>query len=153
MLLKFYHYIQFDWENNLSFDLTLESSYDESYFNFEVIHRQTQFKEIRQIRAYDVESLYGDIGGYMGLLLGYSVLNFPAMIISCYGSIKNKFSVKRARIFNDPNTSKMATNLVNGHSRKMVATNTIIMDTNSCESGKELPQKLNTSYVNRAIMV
>ena len=37
-----------------------------------------------------MESLYGDIGGYMGLLLGYSILNLPSMILFCYGSIRKR---------------------------------------------------------------
>ena len=65
-------------------------SNNESYFTIRVSHRQTTFREIKQTRAYDVESLYGDIGGYMGLLLGYSILNLPSMILFCYGSIRKR---------------------------------------------------------------
>ena len=65
-------------------------SNNESYFTIRVSHRQTTFREIKQTRAYDVESLYGDIGGYMGLLLGYSILNLPSVILFCYGSIRKR---------------------------------------------------------------
>ena len=61
-----------------------------STFTIRVSHRQTTFREIKHVCAYDVESLYGDIGGYMGLLLGYSILNLPSMILFCYGSIRKR---------------------------------------------------------------
>ena len=75
----------------------------------------------------------------MGLLLGYSILNLPTMIISCYGSMKNKFLDRRAQRSNDPSACKMATNLAISHSRKAVATNTVVMDTNCCKTDKEWP--------------
>ena len=75
----------------------------------------------------------------MGLFLGYSILNLPTMIISCYGLIKNKFLDKRAQRSNDKNALKMATNLVISHSRNAVATNTIMMDTMNRETDKEWP--------------
>ena len=94
-------------------NLILEFSYNESYFDFGVSHRQTQFKEIRQIRSYDAESLYGDIGGYMGLLLGYSILNLPTMIISCYGFIKKRFLDRKAQKSNNPNDTTLETAFFN----------------------------------------
>ena len=76
----------------------LEGSTNESHYTIRVSHRQTTFRETKQIRAYDLESLCGDIGGYMGLLLGYSILNMPTMILLCYGSIKRRlFDLKLLR--------------------------------------------------------
>ena len=43
---------------------------NQTYFTFWVFYRQTTFREIKQIRAYDLENLYGNIGGYMGLFFG-----------------------------------------------------------------------------------
>ena len=61
---------------------------NDSYFTFWVFYRQTSFREITQIRAYDLDSLYGNIGGYMGLFLGYALLNLPTMFFILYGYIK-----------------------------------------------------------------
>ena len=55
-----------------------------------VHHRQTSFKEIEQIRAYNIRSLVGDMGGYMGLFLGYALLNFPSLFLECVGFMKKK---------------------------------------------------------------
>ena len=62
-----------------------------------------QFRRINDIRAYDLESLYGDIGGYMGLLLGYSILSFPGMILSCYEVIKKRIEDHKQRNSNEDN--------------------------------------------------
>ena len=116
-------------------NLTLEFSYNESYFDFGVSHRQTQFKEIRQIRSYDVESLYGDIGGYMGLLLGYSILNLPTMIISCYGLIKKTFLDRKAQKTNYPNDTALDKEFFSNDSRTTRGETTIQTDTaiDKCE--------------------
>ena len=116
-------------------NLILEFSYNESYFDFGVSHRQTQFKEIRQIRSYDVESLYGDIGGYMGLLLGYSILNLPTMIICCYGLIKKTFLDRRAQKSNNPNDTILDTVFFSNDSRTTRGEITIQTDTSidKCE--------------------
>ena len=63
---------------------------NDSYFTFWVFYRQTTFREITQIRAYDLDNLYGNIGGYMGLFLGYAILNIPTMFFILYGRIKKK---------------------------------------------------------------
>ena len=42
---------------------------------------QTSFLLIEQIRGYDFNSLIGNIGGYVGMFLGYALLNFPNAIV------------------------------------------------------------------------
>ena len=112
----------------LTLVFVIEFSTNESYFVFRVAHRQTQFKEIKQIRAYDPESLYGDIGGYMGLLLGYSILNLPSMIALCYGFIKNRFSNQKQLRQNSQKAGKIDAWLLSDHSLTMVPTKTINID-------------------------
>ena len=68
---------------------------NDSYFTFWVFYRQTTFREITQIRAYDLDNLYGNIGGYMGLFLGYAILNIPTMLFILYGGIKKNMLDKR----------------------------------------------------------
>ena len=38
------------------------------------------FKEIKQVRAFGFESLIGNIGGYIGLFLGASIIQLPAFV-------------------------------------------------------------------------
>ena len=106
----------------------IEFSKNESYFVFRVAYRQTQFKEIKQIRAYDPESLYGDIGGYMGLLLGYSILNLPSMIAVWYGFIKNTFSNQKQMRQNSKKVGKTDAWLISDHSLTMVPSRTMNID-------------------------
>ena len=47
-----------------------------------------RYLEIKQIRAYTFTNLVGNVGGYMGLFLGYAVLNFPKLIIELFSSTK-----------------------------------------------------------------
>ena len=49
------------------------------------------FKEIKQIRAYNLQSLIGNTGGYVGLLLGYTILELPFLIIKLIGTIKGVY--------------------------------------------------------------
>ena len=49
-----------------------------------------KYREIIHVQEYDIESLVGNIGGYIGLFLGYSLINFPKFIILWFNIIKTK---------------------------------------------------------------
>ena len=49
---------------------------------------QDNFHETKQIRAYDIGSLIANIGGYIGMFLGYALLNLPRFFITVGESIK-----------------------------------------------------------------
>ena len=104
-------------------------SNNESYFTIRVSHRQTTFREIKQTRAYDVESLYGDIGGYMGLLLGYSILNLPSMILLCYGSIRKRILDLKPLRSNNSNEHRNEIGYSSSHLRIIHGETTIPMNT------------------------
>ena len=55
---------------------------NQSTFRMGGLHRQSTYHETQQIRAYDFESLVGDVGGYMGLFLGYAILNLPNLFFA-----------------------------------------------------------------------
>ena len=61
---------------------------NETEFTIVTNFRQTSFREIKQIRAYDIDSLVGNMGGYMGLFLGYALLNFPSLVLGFVGLMK-----------------------------------------------------------------
>ena len=57
--------------NNMSFSIVMDTI-------------QTSFLRIEQIRGYDFNSLIGNIGGYVGMFLGYALLNVPNAILSIF---------------------------------------------------------------------
>ena len=62
----------------------------ESRFMVIVHFPNLKYRQIEHVQEYDVESLVGNIGGYIGLFLGYSLINFPRFIISLLDIIRKK---------------------------------------------------------------
>ena len=60
---------------------------------FQIYFRDISFKQITEKRDYETTDLFGDIGGYIGLFLGYALVNVPGFfmaLVKCYnGRIKN----------------------------------------------------------------
>ena len=44
-----------------------------------------------QIRAYTLDDLVGSCGGYIGLFLGYALIQFPQILENAFDSLKRKF--------------------------------------------------------------
>ena len=61
---------------------------DIDWFKVRLWFRSNRFMEIKQIRAYNLQNLVGNGGGYIGLFLGYSIVQLPSMIISAYSRLK-----------------------------------------------------------------
>ena len=53
---------------------------------------EPNFKEIKQVKAFGIESLVGNVGGYIGLFLGYSFLQLPNFLLSVYQKCTLKFT-------------------------------------------------------------
>ena len=62
----------------------------ESRFMVIVHFPNLKYRQIEHVQEYDFESLVGNIGGYIGLFLGYSLINFPRFIISLLKIIRKK---------------------------------------------------------------
>ena len=62
----------------------------ESRFMVMVHFPNLKYRQIEHVQEYDFESLVGNIGGYIGLFLGYSLINFPRFIISLLKIIRKK---------------------------------------------------------------
>ena len=60
-----------------------------------------RYLEIKQIRAYSFSSLVGNVGGYMGLFLGYAILNFPSLLLKLFNSTKNVIGMQSVSNRND----------------------------------------------------
>ena len=62
---------------------------DEGWFILEFFVLTNKFKEIKQVRKYSVQSLVGNLGGYIGLCLGYALMSLPSIILEIWRNIKD----------------------------------------------------------------
>ena len=54
-----------------------------------IIHFQAPvYKEIEQIRAYNLQTLVGNAGGYIGLFLGYTIKEIPVFLRKLFETAK-----------------------------------------------------------------
>ena len=51
-----------------------------------------RYLEVKQVRAYTFSNLVGNVGGYMGLFLGYAILNFSSLVFDAFDKIKKMTS-------------------------------------------------------------
>ena len=58
------------------------------FFVVSLDFQSPNYKEIKQIRAYNVQSLVGNSGGYIGLFLGYTIKVIPNYIQMFYDKLK-----------------------------------------------------------------
>ena len=56
----------------------------DGWFRITVQFHANTFMEIKQVRAYNVQSLIGNAGGYMGLLVGYTIAEIPSLVVTAY---------------------------------------------------------------------
>ena len=61
-----------------SFDGAFDNGYAGNYFVVYINYPEETYKEIKIVKSFDVETLIGNGGGYLGLCLGYSLLQLPA---------------------------------------------------------------------------
>ena len=98
---------------------------NQSYFGVTVRFPELDFKETRQVKAFDYNDLLGNIGGYIGMFLGYALLNLAYYLVDlvgkcitrCSGSIRICGKEKRGGLFskisvldNDKEISKESSN-------------------------------------------
>ena len=66
------------------------SHHNPSRFMVLVHFPNLKYRQIAHVQEYDIESLVGNIGGYIGLFLGYSLINFPRFIITLLVVVRKK---------------------------------------------------------------
>jgi hypothetical protein len=66
------------------------SDVQENETKLTIYFRNNVYKEIRQIRAYSFMSLIGNVGGFVGLLLGYALVQIPGSIFAVYNYFKTE---------------------------------------------------------------
>ena len=60
---------------------------EQDWFRISVQFEKNTFKEIKQVRAYSAQTLIGNAGGYVGLLVGYTIAELPSLLGFLYRSI------------------------------------------------------------------
>ena len=60
-----------------------------TFFTMWVNYAKPTFRVTKQVRAYDVDSLIGNVGGYIGMFLGYALLNLPEFLRIIFTCSKN----------------------------------------------------------------
>ena len=63
---------------------------DESHFEIVQVHRQTSFTDKIQTRAYTFDDVVGTVGGYIGMFLGYAMVQIPGSIALILNSMKQR---------------------------------------------------------------
>ena len=68
-----------------------EDSRNGTVFELMLRFQGTTFMEIEQFQAYDLLNLFGNIGGYIGAILGLCLLQLPNLVLDVYNSLTGKF--------------------------------------------------------------
>ena len=68
---------------------TLSFYRNDSFFDVVLEFRQTGFTEKIKTRAYTLDDLIGSCGGYIGLFLGYALIQFPEFIKHMFRGMKS----------------------------------------------------------------
>ena len=64
---KLDEYHKYEWRFNMTENIT----------QFAIVFEDSGIKEIKQVRSFGIESLVGNVGGYIGLFLGFSIIQLP----------------------------------------------------------------------------
>ena len=146
---------------NLSYEYSEKVGFDsrpQSRFMVLVHFPNRKYRQITHVQEYDVESMMGNIGGYIGLFLGYSLLQFPQFLQTLYSrnkrkrqvihstkSVQEKKEIKKLRemkkslISNDSSSCSSCTKLEEFHKQLETLTNCL----NELESGvKEIRESI-----------
>ena len=68
--------------------ISTESGNEKNVF-YVVVRYPEYYMEIKHVRQYNFESLIGNAGGYLGLFLGYALLQLPACTVMAYSAARN----------------------------------------------------------------
>ena len=77
-------------------------SINEPYTIFKIQFKSTRYKMIKNVRAFNEESLVGNLGGYVGLFLGVAFWQAPvffSQLITKFHNFKSKFKLKSIKCF------------------------------------------------------
>ena len=96
----------------------LENTLDkgEKWFGINVLWLSaTDFKEIKAVRAYSTQSVIGNAGGYVGLLVGYTVSRIPLFLFAMCVAVKKLGSRRTGRVARERSAQIEGTKHTSGH--------------------------------------
>ena len=67
-------------------------------FTFKIYFQGSTYKLIEHVKAYDFQSLVGNVGGYIGMFLGYSFLNIPGSLSIMFSTLAEKLTLNARNI-------------------------------------------------------
>ena len=70
---------------------------NETYFSIRPVFRQTRFTDRTQVRDYTLDDLVGTCGGYIGMFLGYALIQFPQFLQFMYDKILKEILLRKAQ--------------------------------------------------------
>ena len=66
-----------------------ETGYDRTYLQINLHYDTGTYKVIKNSKSFNLESLWSQIGGFIGIFLGYSLLQLPDIVSNSLTRIKN----------------------------------------------------------------
>ena len=72
--------------------------YMDKYFAVYLYFPRATFKHIEMVRSFDIQTLIGNAGGYIGLFLGHTLLQLPGFIYYLWQKLKRLFKSENRNI-------------------------------------------------------
>ena len=69
-------------------------SYESDYFDLTINYIDSKYREIKEIKAFTIYSLFGNIGGYVGIFIGYAFFHIPGILLKLKNGMKKKTPTK-----------------------------------------------------------
>ena len=79
---------------------------DKNVTQFLVIFEDSGIKEIKQLRSFGIASLVGYVGGYIGLFLGFSIIQLPSFCMFLFQNIKELFNKSDVSAIDETETKR-----------------------------------------------
>jgi hypothetical protein len=77
---------------------TRQTTRRKSQFKIRIVYKDNVFQEIKNEKAFTFESFFSSMGGFLGIFLGYSVLQLPDLISYLYGfSKRSRYPAKMSK--------------------------------------------------------
>ena len=73
----------------------------EGHYEFQINYNVVDYLEITNNQAFDFESLFSQIGGFVGIFLGFSLLQVPDLIQHLTKTLQHMYQMKISN--NEPN--------------------------------------------------
>ena len=66
-------------------------------FLIKLAFEQTRFKDITQVREFTLDALIGTCGGYIGMLLGYALIQLPQFFQFIFAKIQKGILLRKTK--------------------------------------------------------